>query len=177
MDDAESSNEEENLESNLIKKGRGKQDVNENSPRVSKSVRNKERFEEIDREMQAKLMEIQSLMQEGGLYGSMDMVANQMIPQLQQAVKRKSNQGKNSNVNSSGVIGKKANKGNSLEVGEPNSEETIYNRAVQARQERRSSSDDDQVDTSDELLAVGIEGLNMLSPKITGSYRDQPREE
>ena len=135
------------------------------------------RISELDQEMKEKLQQIQDLMQEGGLNESASFIEQRMLQS--RAVAAGNLMEKNRNENSSNLISKqKVDKlrhqvtssdracDDQLQATESQSEETIYRRAV--RSNRGSSSSDEPIDTSDELIAVDFENLNVISPKISG---------
>ena len=140
------------------------------------------RIRELDQEMQEKLKEIQVLMKEGGLTGSARLVEEQINMSSQMDGERTS-KGQNKNTNASrnvqSCITNDLNyRRNSINDGKPlndsNSEETIYKRAVPAKR-GSSSSDDYNVETSDESITAQFENLHVISPKIspkiTGNIR------
>ena len=117
-----------------------------------------QRIKELDIEMKEKLQEIQTLMREGGLDESASYIAERMMkrPKLSQPP------GTNHNSNSSN---KKHNKVNTSDFHDSESEETIYQRAVKSNLE--ISSGEEMIDTSDELIAVNFDNVDVISPKIS----------
>ena len=110
--------------------------------------------EEIDQQLQAKLLELQTLMNQKGLMGSAQMVNRSLGENDPPSKDMTSKPNKNSavkHVNSTSKHNSLASK----------SEETIYENALKTKR-TSSSSDDVDPDTSDEILELQFDKMQMI---------------
>ena len=154
------------------------------TPKSTPNRSRSEKLRDLDAEITEKLQELQSLMEEGGLDGSASLIAKQLLPKLTKSTSVKEGEQINTNSNSVHVNkGRKIKKGmNGRGSCSPSfnprdllSEETIYERAVPSKRGSSSSEDNGLIDTSDEIITVEFNNLNVTSPKVaetTGSRRD-----
>ena len=126
-----------------------------------------QQMRDIDWEMQTKLLELQELMEDAGLQGSAQLIQNQLLPRVRARNSPMPMPAKNCNGNSS--TSRKRNharcqiKKDMLNTS--NSEETIYEKAVPETRSNRSLGEG-PIDTSDEMITVEFNNLNVTSPQI-----------
>ena len=133
---------------------------------------NQDRIRQIDNEMYVKIQELQSLMNEGGLTESANLL-KQCTPMLTGLNSSDNNRqerhivkhGQNVNVNAN-VKQRNNNKGNDRNVNNESlmskSMETIYDCAVPMKR-NSSSSEDGMIDTSDEFIDEQLMGMDIRS--------------
>ena len=162
----EASEDEENPEGEFPRRYGQKKITPSKSQKTTRGQKSHaEKLQAIDEEMKTKLSELQELMEQDGLSASANMIGQHLLPKL-------NDRGKNSNGNATltkkntSKIQKNNVPGNKV-TDSSISKETLYDRAVMNRDS--NSSDDGVVNTSNEMITVEFNNLNVESPKFPGS--------
>ena len=127
----------------------------------SQSSKKKE-IQKLDREMEIKLRELRTMMSGKGMENSVKEIDKMLVLTT---ARKQGNQfyPKNSNSNANRKLHSNSIAHNDQGIKESNSEATVYKEAVPDKNGDSSSSEDMEIDTSDEMLNLEFMGLNVLS--------------